>query len=112
MTKEVQRVLKPKGLYFVVSYGRPENRTFHFERDHLDFECKQYVLYPENCKGEEEKANKSHFVYVCTKGEKADESFKNWDKIREQLEKEAKDEEAMEISDDSDGKNSDSEVRS
>ena len=30
MTKEVQRVLKNGGIYMVISYGAPENRTFHF----------------------------------------------------------------------------------
>ena len=64
MTKEVQRVIKPGGAYFVISYGRPENRTFHFDRKHLDFNTKQYVLYPDNCKSEDEKNDKSHFVYV------------------------------------------------
>ncbi len=32
MTKEVQRVLKTGGVYFVISYGAPENRAFHFVR--------------------------------------------------------------------------------
>ena len=44
MTKEVQRVVKPGGTYLVISYGKPENRVFHFERDHLDFSIKQYIL--------------------------------------------------------------------
>ena len=112
MTKEVQRILKPSGVYFVVSYGRPENRTFHFEREHLDFEIKQFILYPDNCKTPEEKNDKSHFVYVCTKGKNADDSLKNWEKIREQLEKEAKDEEQLAPSYDSDtGHNSDEGAR-
>ena len=55
MTKEVQRILKPNGIYFVISYGRPENRVFHFERSHLDFGLKQFVLYPDNCSSEQEK---------------------------------------------------------
>lgn len=29
MTKEIQRVLKVGGLYMIISYGQPENRTFH-----------------------------------------------------------------------------------
>jgi SAM-dependent methyltransferase len=111
MTKEVQRVLKPGALYFVVSYGRPENRTFHFEREHLDFDTKQYVLYPDNCKGEEEKNDKSHFVYICTKGKNANECHKNWNKIREQLEKEAKEEEQLAASDDSDEDKKDKKVK-
>ncbi|CAI2378812.1 unnamed protein product [Moneuplotes crassus] len=109
MTKEVQRVLKPGAIYFVVSYGSPEIRTFHFERAHLDFEVKQYILYPDNCKSEEEKNDKSHFVYVCTKGKNAERAQDNWPQIKEQLEQEAKEEEALAVSDDSDDQNSDNE---
>lgn len=32
MMNEIQRVLKTNGIYFVVSYGRPENRLLHFRR--------------------------------------------------------------------------------
>jgi ubiquinone/menaquinone biosynthesis C-methylase UbiE len=35
MMKEVQRVLKPEGYYAAISYGKPENRLYHFEREHL-----------------------------------------------------------------------------
>jgi len=38
MIKEVQRVLKTGGLYIVISYGIPQNRMFHFQRNHLSFE--------------------------------------------------------------------------
>lgn len=90
MCKEVQRVLKPGGVYFVVSYGRPENRIFHFERDHLDFGIKQYILYPDDCKNDEEKNDKSHFVYIWTKGPDSENKYNdNWEKVREQLAKEA-----------------------
>lgn len=44
MLKEVQRVLKVKGSYLIVSFGSPENRSFHFERDHLSFEMKIFTL--------------------------------------------------------------------
>ena len=46
MTREVQRVLKPGGYYFVISYGKPENRNCHFERDHLDFTFEIDTVYP------------------------------------------------------------------
>jgi ubiquinone/menaquinone biosynthesis C-methylase UbiE len=107
MTKEIQRILKPGGIYFVVSYGRPENRVFHFEREHLDFTIKQYVLYPDNCASEQEKNDKSHFVYVCTKGENANDALEHWENIREQLEKEAKEEELLGGTEDSDEDKSD-----
>lgn len=71
MMEQVQRVLKPGGVYMAISYGRPENRIFHFERPNLDFAIKQLVLYPADCATEEEKEEKSHFVYLCTKGPNA-----------------------------------------
>ena len=40
MTKEVQRVLKTDGTYIAISYGKPENRAYHFEKDHLKFSMK------------------------------------------------------------------------
>lgn len=44
MMNEVQRVLKIKGSYFIVSFGAPENRALHFERDNLSFEMKIFTL--------------------------------------------------------------------
>lgn len=46
MTREVQRILKPGGYYFVISYGRPENRNAHLEREHLDFTFEVSIVYP------------------------------------------------------------------
>ena len=93
MMSEVQRVLKTDGVYMAISYGRPENRIFHFERPNLDFAAKQFVLYPADCATEEEKTDKSHFVYLCTKGSKAKENHEHyWESVHEQLEKEAKEE--------------------
>lgn len=37
MMKEVQRVLKTDGHYIAISYGKPESRSYHFEREHLSF---------------------------------------------------------------------------
>lgn len=44
MTKEVQRVLKQGGIYMVISYGQPENRIFHLEREHLAFDLSVYTI--------------------------------------------------------------------
>lgn len=38
MLKEVYRVLKEDGVYFVVSYARPENRLEHLKRDHVSWD--------------------------------------------------------------------------
>ena len=34
------------GLYIAISYGKPESRGVHFEREHLAFSIKQFILYP------------------------------------------------------------------
>ena len=40
MMKEIQRVLKPGGIYFCITYGTPENRDPHFERAFLNWEIR------------------------------------------------------------------------
>lgn len=52
MMKEVQRVLKTGGVYIAISYGKPENRTAHFQRPHLALTLKQFILYPEGAETE------------------------------------------------------------
>jgi ubiquinone/menaquinone biosynthesis C-methylase UbiE len=44
MLKECQRVLKTGGYYVAISYGVPQNREFHFMREHLNFSLKTYSL--------------------------------------------------------------------
>ena len=83
MTKEIQRILKPEvGLYIAISYGKPESREVHFERAHLSFAMKQFILYPSDATTEEQKEEKSHYIYVCRKLAGADEVCEeNWDKV-------------------------------
>ena len=49
MMNEIIRVLKPNGLYMSITYGTPENRDEHFERAHLSWKMRQFVLYPASC---------------------------------------------------------------
>lgn len=44
MLGEIQRVLKNKGIYVGISYGKPENRIFHYKRNHLKFNISCFVL--------------------------------------------------------------------
>jgi hypothetical protein len=44
MTKEVQRILKTGGIYMIISYGQPENRVFHLEREHLSFDINIFTI--------------------------------------------------------------------
>ena len=74
MLKETQRVLKSEtGVYFAVSYGKPESRSFHFTQPFLSLDNREFILYDSNCETEEEKEEKSHFIYVSTKRADADQ---------------------------------------
>lgn len=44
MLKEVQRVLRVDGYYFIVSYGCPDSRVAHLRREHLSFDMNCYVM--------------------------------------------------------------------
>ena len=67
MLKEVQRVLKPGGHYFAISYGKPETRVGHLERSFLSWELREFLLYEAGIESEEEKEQKTHYIYVCKK---------------------------------------------
>ena len=73
MLKETQRVLKTGGHYFAISYGKPESRSFHFVQPFLSFLNREFILYDTNCETDEEKEEKSHYIYVSQKLENADE---------------------------------------
>ena len=69
MTKEISRILKVGGIYFIISYGRPEYRLYHLKRKHLAFDIKIIEL---------KQNNTNHFIYVC---KKMPEAQKNINKI-------------------------------
>jgi len=64
MLREVQRVLKVGGYYFIISYGKPENRMSHLERAHLDFKIELYTIKKDE---DGDDNSKTHYVYVCQK---------------------------------------------
>ena len=76
-------MLVPGGHYFVVSYGKPESRSSHFIRGFLSWERREFILYEPNTQKEKEKEkeedkeeeedNKTHYIYVCTKNDDANE---------------------------------------
>jgi ubiquinone/menaquinone biosynthesis C-methylase UbiE len=45
MLKEVQRILKPGGVYIAISYGTPENRSYLFEMPFLHWEKREFALF-------------------------------------------------------------------
>ena len=48
MLKEIHRILKDDGIYFMVSYGMPCNRMEHLQREHVNFEI-QIVELSRDC---------------------------------------------------------------
>ena len=87
MTKEISRVLKTGGYYVIISYGSPEDRMPHLEREHLGFEINIYTIKQQA--GEDGEGNqKPHYVYICKKLENANENLKNYDLVYKDLEQE------------------------
>lgn len=52
--KEVQRVLKVDGVYLLISYGKPDNRLEHLERDHLLLDINILTIKKEESSGDKE----------------------------------------------------------
>ena len=69
----------------MISYGNPDNRMLHFDREHLGFDVEQDVVYPESAISEADKRNKKHYVYICIKEPHAQENDVNWPKVEEYL---------------------------
>jgi EEF1A lysine methyltransferase 4 len=90
MTKEVQRVLRPGGVYMAISYGIPDTRLDHFNWQHLSWDVSWQVL--------NEGTESPHYVYLCRKKDGADEvCAQNWKEVEASLgEDEAGAEEAEE----------------
>lgn len=63
--------MKVGGIYFNISYGKPETRTVHMEHEFLGFDLREFVIYDSDA-SEEEREEKTHYIYVCTKVEGAD----------------------------------------
>lgn len=68
MLNEVQRVLKDGGVYMIISYGSPDYRIFHLDREHLNFDITIYTIKKDYFIDEvSKKYVKTHYVYVCKK---------------------------------------------
>ena len=106
MLKEISRVLKTGGYYLIISYGQPENRMIHLERDHLAFEIQIYTIKRQ----EEDEQEKIHYVYICKKLPEAIENLNNVDLVYKELEQEELEgEEDDEEQDDNNGDNGENE---
>lgn len=66
MTKEISRILKTGGYYFIISYGKPEYRLFHLQRKHLAFDIKVIEINENKNKNSKSDVG-THFAYICKK---------------------------------------------
>jgi ubiquinone/menaquinone biosynthesis C-methylase UbiE len=93
MLMETQRTLKESGVYFMISYGNPESRMFHLEREHLSFDIniytikKDYMVDGQFCPGKQ--YEKLHYVYICKKKHISDNKEK-FEKVLSELEEDEK----------------------
>ena len=86
MLKEISRVLKTGGYYVIISYGKPESRMIHLERDHLAFETQIYTIKRQD--EDEQNQEKIHYVYICKKLPEANKNIINFDLVYKELEQE------------------------
>eukprot|EP01015_Nassula_variabilis_P013057 TRINITY_DN2072_c0_g1_i1.p2 TRINITY_DN2072_c0_g1~~TRINITY_DN2072_c0_g1_i1.p2 ORF type:complete len:179 (-),score=39.02 TRINITY_DN2072_c0_g1_i1:67-603(-) len=94
MLNESSRVLKTGGYYFGISYGAPENRIFHYQREHLSFSL-EHSKIEKIVEEDGQQQTLRNYTYLCQKLEDADEKMlKNWSTIEKTLiEEEAKEKE-------------------
>lgn len=95
MINEVQRILKVGGYYMIISYGSPENRMMHLERDFLNFEVSIYTIKKED--SSEIDTEKTHYIYLCKKLQGSEDLTKNFISTVEILEKDENKEEEKTI---------------
>jgi len=72
MCQEISRVLKPNGVYFVVSYGVPDNRLSYLENDDYGWTVTGHTVAKPTVSAvqvqDTNEANAVHYIYVCQKG--------------------------------------------
>ncbi len=71
--KEVQRVLRLGGKYFLITTGSPEKRMLHLKRSHLSFE-----IETKEVKRMTDDIEVTHYCYICTKAAGSEKAVLNW----------------------------------
>lgn len=71
--------MKVGGFYMAISYGDPQSRVFHMEREFLSWNIKTYKLFEMDAQHDNKEAqDKTHYVYCCEKLEGADLQSKRY----------------------------------
>ena len=78
LCSEISRVLKPKGIFIIVSYGVPDNRLNYIEKeDSYSWIVTVHTVPKPTVSAaavpSAEDANGVHYIYVCSKGGSAEE---------------------------------------
>lgn len=82
LTKEITRVLKPNGIYILISFGSPKERLKHLQWDYLDYDIEVYDIknfYEDITK------KSTHYIYLCRKQDDADEKLKYYEDVLSEL---------------------------
>jgi len=64
MLKQVDKVLKINGIYMIISYGLPENRVFHLEKEFLNFDITIYTIKKDYQVDDDDENEKERFEKV------------------------------------------------
>lgn len=77
MCMEISRVLKPNGVYFICSYGVPDNRMQYLENDDYSWTVTVHTIPKVTISAaavpDTRDAESVHYLYVCKKGGTAEE---------------------------------------
>lgn len=108
MLKEVQRVLKVGGIYINISYGAPQARLLHFQREHLGFTLECLALKntksSKGGKDSQEGRDSEHYCYIMVKRNDAEGlAAENWERVVEQILKEQSQDNLYDDDEDYDG---------
>ena len=72
MAEEASRVLKPSGVFFIVSYGPPDHRLPHLEKEDYGWQVTVHTVPKPTVSAavvpDTADASSVHYVYVCQKG--------------------------------------------
>ncbi|CAI5732256.1 unnamed protein product [Peronospora destructor] len=75
MCQEIYRVLKPNGVYFIVSHGVPDNRLGYLENKEMQWKVTVHTVPKPTVSAvhvSDADANAVHYIYVCQKSVKAE----------------------------------------
>jgi len=73
---EASRVLKPKGVFFIVSYGIPENRLQYLQNEDYSWKVDHFTIPKPTVSAtsvpDAKDAQSVHYIYICQKGSSSD----------------------------------------